>query len=466
MSGLRAKRPLDASATRAANDDFYARHPELVRDGQRQPLDPDDPAQAALRREWMQAYAANGGAVEPVGGRAVRDARQGANDGFGHARVGEPGEGCPPCDRHAPPAEPVAPPPVVRRPPPPRPAAAATAVTCELTKFELWCEHRHRKAGPEGILMVVPSSTAALGDTVTGQMTMVGGCGQHPSWSVDGVLTRRGSGARLEFSAQTWKPAAFGFFSLKNVDPQVYRVQAGSCSGGARVYEVRAYPPGKVAAKLDVGAITDRIRNALKILPVPDAELQKWTGQWFRGSVEYSGAWKEDEGSWKACYEQVVTGGFDPLFGVSYKGPVYPLTLVPGWLSKWVKAGLFFEIKFGAKTQFSYKAKYWPHNRQTEAAQKSFTGGGTGGGALSLELKLASSEVVEGAVSGETSLTAEVEATAGNAPAAKLTIKFDGVKGKASVKAAWGWVELSREFQLIQEREIYSREWSLAEDRA
>ena len=67
----RAVRPLDSGAVAAADSDIYQRHADDPRpnalydaDGNRTPLDPDDPAQAELRREWMDLYEAHGGAVE------------------------------------------------------------------------------------------------------------------------------------------------------------------------------------------------------------------------------------------------------------------------------------------------------------------------------------------------------------------------------------------------------------------
>jgi hypothetical protein len=63
MSTLR--RPLDPSAVRCADDQFYARHPEMVNgDGSRQPLDATHPAQAGMRQEWHQLYVAQGGPLD------------------------------------------------------------------------------------------------------------------------------------------------------------------------------------------------------------------------------------------------------------------------------------------------------------------------------------------------------------------------------------------------------------------
>jgi len=66
------KRPLNKDACRKADDDFYAAHeadrprPNAAFDanGNRKPLSGSDPNQEALREEWRQYYAKNGGAVE------------------------------------------------------------------------------------------------------------------------------------------------------------------------------------------------------------------------------------------------------------------------------------------------------------------------------------------------------------------------------------------------------------------
>jgi hypothetical protein len=67
----RAKRPLDPAAASAADDEIYSNHagdprPNALYDaaGNRKPLSATDPAQADLRREWMDSYIANGGKVE------------------------------------------------------------------------------------------------------------------------------------------------------------------------------------------------------------------------------------------------------------------------------------------------------------------------------------------------------------------------------------------------------------------
>src|SRR5579871_1217239 len=60
----RLKLPLSHPAVSKADDQFYANHPEFIQDGKRIPLDATDPAQANLRKEWVNLYLANGGQLD------------------------------------------------------------------------------------------------------------------------------------------------------------------------------------------------------------------------------------------------------------------------------------------------------------------------------------------------------------------------------------------------------------------
>lgn len=60
----RLSRPLNSDAIKAADDEFYAKHPEFVKDGKRIPLSDIDPRQAALRKEWVELYKKHGGKEE------------------------------------------------------------------------------------------------------------------------------------------------------------------------------------------------------------------------------------------------------------------------------------------------------------------------------------------------------------------------------------------------------------------
>jgi hypothetical protein len=93
MPNRRARRPLNPTARDAANESLYSAHagdprpnPLFDEEGNRQPIDPNDPAQAGLRSEWMDAYIANGGAVEGDEGTPDSEEANGADD---------PAETCP-----------------------------------------------------------------------------------------------------------------------------------------------------------------------------------------------------------------------------------------------------------------------------------------------------------------------------------------------------------------------------------
>jgi type VI secretion system secreted protein VgrG len=60
----RLSRPLNRDAVKAADDEFYAKHPEFVKDGKRIPLSATDPSQAGLRKEWVELYKKHGGKEE------------------------------------------------------------------------------------------------------------------------------------------------------------------------------------------------------------------------------------------------------------------------------------------------------------------------------------------------------------------------------------------------------------------
>ena len=55
----RLPRPLNKEAVKKTDEEFYANHPELVKDGKCQPLNVKNPEQAKLREEWITLYHQN-----------------------------------------------------------------------------------------------------------------------------------------------------------------------------------------------------------------------------------------------------------------------------------------------------------------------------------------------------------------------------------------------------------------------
>lgn len=435
-----ATRPLNSSAVTAANAKFYRDHPEMVRDGKPIAIDPSAPSQAQYRKEWMDAYAANGGGVttndKKAAANEVSKAKTKANESFGN---GSPTSPVAPCPKE--PAPPVNRAIVVAPPPGPPPS---NQTRCKLVRSNLVCSHG-RRPSPAGLLMVVPSGTAN-GDTISCQGTLEGGCGEHIDWSID-VYRRKGSST--SFTARALEAELRGVFGLERASPKVYRVSASACQGGPSSYEIRAYPPGAVGFRLDSQRLFRNIYECLKKLPISEEKRGEWSAKWFQGAVEYSGSWQEDKPSHRVYYEKKWQGGFDPLVGGGIEAPVYPLNIVPPWLVRWVKAGLYIEVNFGLKVQVGVKGKYWPDTGANEWSEKFISATGEGKVTPSVKFELIDEDVVQAAISGETGISVSGTGAFDQVPAVEIKAGWDGIKAKATIKAAWGWVELSREFQLL-----------------
>ncbi|GEM_PF-4046539 len=57
----RLSRPLNKKAVRAADNEFYKKHPELIKEGKRIPLSKH---QTSLQKEWRELYVKHGGKIE------------------------------------------------------------------------------------------------------------------------------------------------------------------------------------------------------------------------------------------------------------------------------------------------------------------------------------------------------------------------------------------------------------------
>lgn len=246
MSDL--KRPLDPAAVKAADDAFYAAHPEFVGpDGKRIPLSATDPAQAALRREWRNAYVAAGGPVE--GGESNKPPGGGT-------------EPCPPCNHPGgggdkPPGGGTGPGPGPDKPndkpgkPTPTltvrwskpevtpdhnssypPATAPTDVVPAEAKVQLIGETTNVPDGTSATMTIYHCATGAQvpeaafsGLEVRGGKVVVASTGQPPEWFFD---------ARHDLWAPWNKPWYFfqcdvAFEGLSKQTPRDFAKQAGDC---------------------------------------------------------------------------------------------------------------------------------------------------------------------------------------------------------------------------------------------
>lgn len=345
-------------------------------------------------------------------------------------------------------------------PPPAAPAPKQTDKVCEVVDHTISCEHG-RKPGPSNRLMVVPGS-ALGGDTISGAVTMKGGCGEHPAWRVTGARSFQGKGTKYNFRTNAVALTATTPDALKSVSPETYNVEVTSCGAGGKSYTVEAYPSGEASFKLSISSFLKDIKAFLQLMPVPEETKSKWEKSVLVGELKYSGAWKEDDKSWRAYCETTFSGGFSPLIGIEHRGQVYPPNLLPGWLTKYVEAGVFLTVSFGADLSASFAIRYWPDTGKSDFGAKEVSGGGNGTAKLSLDLKLAGPDLVSGSLAGSTGLGVKV--AVGHEDEATIAIqpKWDGIKASATLKACWGLVEVNRDFQLVQERSYDAWKWPLS----
>jgi hypothetical protein len=305
--------------------------------------------------------------------------------------------------------------------------------------------------------MVVPNSTLAAGDKISFKMTINGGCGQHPHWSVGGYWTSVGHGTSGDFNASTWVPTLHSFFNLLRVTPHTYEVTLNACAGVSGTYSVLTYPPGKHEFTFNAQHKWRHLFEALKRIPVP-SEDGKW--KWLEGQIKYEGGWKEHT-DWRAFYEMKISGGFDPLIAIGYYGPIHPLTLVPGWLADYnIKAGFYIDVQVKGSFSLNWVGKYWPDIDDYDWSQIGFEGGVQGSVEPSINLKLGNTEIIDVEVAGKTGITGEFTGSRGGGdPSLEFVLKWDGIKAEATLKAGWGIIEWKREFQVLGEEELYRKDF-------
>lgn len=339
------------------------------------------------------------------------------------------------------------------------PADTSPTHICKVRKLTLICEHG-RTVGKEGILMVVPSSVGSRGDDITMNIGFEGGCGgTHPQWQVGGLWNTTGSSSKHKFSAQSIRSVSLNPFRAKYREPVAYAVSANACQGG-RTYEVRAYPGTKDSFEFDGRTVLDPIMRWLEWLPMEKEKTKNYGWEILQGKLSFEGKWVEDSASWQAYYESKWTGGFDPIIGGKGEFPVYPMTSMPRIVRKYLKAGVFLEVSAGLKITGASESQYWPHDQRTVVLGIAWEGGGQFGLQISVQLKLAHSDVVEAAVYGSTGLEATIKS---NPSAADLEFdleaKWKGLEAGVTIKALWGFVSYKRSWQVIDEHEFGKHKW-------
>jgi hypothetical protein len=399
----RAKKPLDKKAVKAANDDFYGKHPELVENGKRKPINLNNPAHAKFREEWMQAYEKNGGAI--------------VGKNINNKPAGSALQPCP--------------------------------LKCKITKITAACKHG-RQPDAKGILEVVP---AELGDVISFSATYENECGTHPQWEVvdnSGVYKKTFSGASCEFNTMGW---TYGLPQwLADVAPQAYKVTADSCSG-KRMFMVKAYPSDKLNAKVDGKmwrSAKDKMDYVIESILAKYLKQPKF--QLLEGSLGITAGWEEYINDHRAFYKYEVNIGFNPLFGGKLRVPFGPTAVIPEWMKTYGDAYCFVEIAGGVSVNGHWGRKT-PDDKTSWLDAK-----GEISGKIGASLFLMNPKTVSVEIAGGTSIfvTAEGDDTA-NKPTALLQFSWGGLTGEATIAVAWGIVEFKREFIVVEPGKIHDQ---------
>jgi hypothetical protein len=460
----RATQPLNPQASTAANRELLEKHPDLAGpDGKVRPLDPKDPRASKLRTEWMDSYAAHGGQVEtvhpeerpqqaqqaqaaarqapthppalptvqcPGGGSGAAGGRGGAGSGSGSANT----------TGKSPPAS------KARK-------TCPNGKTCSALALKLNCSHDGRAASTaDHLLEVVP---AEAGDVI--KLSAQGAaCGEPPTWTVSGVLSRQEKAQATSFRAQRWlMRAALSTTWAGSVVPQTFRVSAATrCGFETASHTVRAFPGDKFTLSIngkEWATMKSRIDYAVETFLA--AYLKDPKFEFLVGKGEISAGWEEDGNSHLAFYAWKVSLGFDPLFGAKVRIPFGPLAAIPNWIKKYGDA--YFFVEFGGGISLTGEwGRTGPKKLSGSLKATGKVGGKIGGSMFMVSKTVISMEV---AGSSGVSIEATPDYSGYENPAIVVEGKWDGLKAEVTLIAARGIVEVKREFAVCDAKTIIDK---------
>ena len=460
----RATHPMSKAATNAADDAFYAQHPEMVdAGGKRKPIDPHSARCKQLRRQWMNLYAQHGGQVKKTRAKDLaKDVQQAKKDiqqdyppsvGVTDAVVA-----CPYAagGNHSVNVEKVlsSPLPAVSKKEDP---------TCSLTQTTLVCSHG--RTAKNGVLYVVPTSYVHLGDSIQCTATVSAPCGSHPEWQIGGMWTSTEHGAKTIFSAKVYKASLLeGWLGLEKIEPQCYRVAVSACNGGGATTEVLAYPPDKWGGKIDIQQIVDFWDTVIDHIPADEEEKKKWKKGWFQGAIEYEQRWQEEADSHLAFCESSVAGKFEPLLGFqSPDFPIWPATLVPPLLQRYIKAGFYLQITGGLSLAIEFKGEYYPVEKPDVKSKFEVALYGLLKVEVSLKLELVNSKLIAAKAAGEMGAKAGAAVSNEDGWGVDFFAQFTGLEVSFTLTACSNVIEVpTRKYPIIGEGEKHTVPWEFA----
>ena len=174
-------------------------------------------------------------------------------------------------------------------------------IVCGIKENSVRVTCQHGRAAANGLLEVVG---AASGDTIQCASKIIGTCGSHPDWEVDGPQSTHKIGATESFNARSVSslpPVALVLpVWTGNISPQVYNVSVTACGGPSYTFEIHSYPLDSQSASIDLHAdqlsmeqLVDALKSILGLL----VDENKLEIEFLKGKGSYSLQWQEDDDS-------------------------------------------------------------------------------------------------------------------------------------------------------------------------
>jgi hypothetical protein len=220
-------------------------------------------------------------------------------------------------------------------------------IVCGIKENSVTVTCQHGRKAANGLLEVV---AAVSGDTIQCISKIIGTCGRHPDWEIDGPQSLKKIGTTESFSARTVSslpPAALVLpVWTGDISPQVYNVNVTACRGPSYAFEIRAYPLDAQSTSINLNAyqtVMEELEDAVKSMLGLLVDENKLDIEFLKGTGSCSLQWQEDEGSNLAYYQWKLALGFTPLIGLSCRLPIGP-SAVPAALGAIGNAGFFLDV--------------------------------------------------------------------------------------------------------------------------
>ncbi len=316
-------------------------------------------------------------------------------------------------------------------------------VTCELISEAVMCQHNGRTPSDKGLLQVAAPVT---GDTITLDASYVGGCDNHPLWTIGGFWSSTKKEAATSFKAlavRTGDPSPAGEW-LAGIVPKTYQVRASACKGSGKSYRIEAYPDDRMRWAFTIAEwqMFDGAKKALEKF------FQSWMPKFkirSTGKFQLDAQWKE----WSdhRCYYSIDGQlAANPLIGIEARFPFGPTAAIPAWLKKFGDAYLFIEF-YGNIHLRGHWSRISP-----DESDMFLEGIGQIGLKVGASIHLMSPSTVTAEVDGRTyiNLSAKPDHNVDD-PKAMLSLTWKGLRAVVTIKF-WDRWEYRKDMMIIGEK--------------